>query len=423
MLLDLVGVALMGARQPSSVAARDAVLRLAGSGRATVVGTREQTSAVWAALANGTAAHAVELDDVTTESSLHPGVAVIPPAVALAQEMAAPPKRLLEAIVAGYEVTMRVGNALNPASAYARGFHPTGVAGVFGATMAAAHLLGLDAETRAVAMGIAGTMASGSLEYLADGAWTKRLNAGWAGHAGISAATLAASGFTGPKSVFEGRLGVLHAYSDASLPRALLSDLGDPLQVMRVSIKPYACCRYNHGLIDCMLALRQQISSLEDVERIRLGVLSGGALLVADPIEQKRAPVGIVDAQFSAPYAAAAALAFGRGDISVYSPELLADPRLRALMTKTDCYGDPSLDAEYPKRWPAAAEIHLRSGEVLETRVEFATGEPENPVSREGLIAKFVSLVDRPDAAELAHRLLTLDGAPDLGVLSDALVN
>src|SRR6185437_6304022 len=120
-----------------------------------------------------------------------------------AQELQSAPTRLFEAIVAGYEVTMRVGNALNPASTYARGFHPTGVAGIFGATMTAGRLLGLDSRILTNALGIAGTMASGSLEYLADGAWTKRLNPGWAGHAGITAAQLAAAGFTGPSSVFE----------------------------------------------------------------------------------------------------------------------------------------------------------------------------------------------------------------------------
>src|SRR5437588_2645927 len=141
LLLDLVGVALAGSRQSSSPPAAEVGLKLGGHGTASVVGTGRATSAVWAALANGTAAHAVELDDVTTESSLHPGVTVIPAAMALAEELAIAPKALLEAIVAGYEVTMRVGNALNPASAYARGFHPTGVAGVFGATMAAGCLL------------------------------------------------------------------------------------------------------------------------------------------------------------------------------------------------------------------------------------------------------------------------------------------
>src|SRR6202011_3337806 len=239
----------------------------------------------------------------------------------------ATPKALMEAIVAGYEVTMRVGNALNPASAYARGFHPTGVAGVFGATTAAGRLLGLDTPALTRALGIAGTMAAGSLEYLADGAWTKRLNPGWAGHAGITAAYLARSGFIGPASVFEGRLGVLHAFSDAPFPDRLLADLGQPLQVMRVSIKPYACCRYNHGLIDCVLQLvRTHRFAPEDVERMRLGVLTGGAVLVADPIDQKRNPQSIVDAQFSAPYAAAAALVFGSGGIDVYTPERLRDP-------------------------------------------------------------------------------------------------
>ncbi len=302
-------------------------------------------------------------------------------------------------------------------------FIPPALAGAFGAASAAAHLLDLSVEQRAMALGIAGTMASGSLEYLADGAWTKRLNAGWAGHAGISAAYLARAGFVGPLTVFEGRLGVLHAYSDAGLPDRLLADLGNPPQVMRVSIKPYACCRYNHGLIDCMLELRSSgvDFALADIERIRLGVLSGGALLVADPIEQKRAPVGVVDAQFSAPYAAAAALVFGTGDITTYDSARLADPTVRALMAVTDCYRDDALDAHYPKRWPAAASIALKDGRLLSTRIEFATGEPENPVAREGLVAKFVSLAERPDAEALAARLLTLDAASDLGALEDAL--
>jgi 2-methylcitrate dehydratase PrpD len=417
LLLDLIGVALAGSRQPSSPPAAEVALALGGHGEASVFGRGQKTSAVWAALANGTAAHAVELDDVTTESSLHPGVAVIPAALALAEELHATPQALLESIVAGYEVTMRVGNALNPASAYARGFHPTGVAGVFGATTAAGRLLGLDTEALTRALGIAGTMASGSLEYLADGAWTKRLNPGWAGHAGITAAHLAKAGFNGPTSVFEGRLGVLHAYSDAPFPERLLADLGQPLQVMRVSIKPYACCRYNHGLIDCILQLtRQHRVEPGDVARVRLGVLSGGAVLVADPIEQKRAPQSVVDAQFSAPYAAAAALVFGTGGIEAYTAERLHDPTVRDLMARTDCYRDPSLDAPYPRQWPASAEIHLRDGRVLSTRVEFATGEPQNPVRRDALVSKFVSLTsdmlgDPPGAAE---HILNVDRHRDL---------
>ena len=228
---------------------------------------------------------AIELDDVTRESSLHPGVAVIPAALALAQERRSAPTAFLEAVVAGYETTMRVGNALGAASAYARGCHPTGVAGVFGAAVAAGRLSGLDAGGLVRALGIAGTMASGSLEYLADGAWTKRLNAGWAAHAGIVAAGLAAAGFTGPATALDGRFGVLHAYTDAPLPEELTARLGDPLMVLKVTIKPYACCRYTHPLIDGVLALRAEHGiTPEDVAAIRLGVLSAGAALIAEPI-------------------------------------------------------------------------------------------------------------------------------------------
>ena len=159
------------------------------------------------------------------------------------------------------------------------------------------------------------------------------------------------------------------------------------------------------------------------MRRIRLGVLSGGALLVADPIEQKRAPQSIVDAQFSAPYAAAVALVFGTGGIAAYTPEKLRDPTVRSLMAQTDCYRDAALDAGYPRQWPAAAEIHLVDGSVVSTRVDFATGEPENPVSRAALIEKFVSLAagSVPDLAALAETILSLDAAPDLSGLGAAL--
>jgi 2-methylcitrate dehydratase PrpD len=416
LVLDLLGVATRGAREASTAPVHEFLRGTQPTGRATVIGADFRSSAAWAALANGTAAHAIEMDDVTTESSLHPGVAVIPAALAVAEERGAAPIAFLEAVVAGYEVTMRVGNALNPASAYARGFHPTGVAGAFGAAVAAGRLIALDAEGLTRAIGIAGTMATGSLEYLADGAWTKRLNAGWAAHAGVVAAGLAAAGFTGPATALDGRLGLLHAYTDAPTPERLLANLGDPLQVMRVSIKPYACCRYNHGLIDCVLQLKREHGLRpEDVASLRLGVLSGGALLVADPIEAKRQPRNVVDAQFSAPFAAAVALVRGGAGLPEYDERNLADPEIRRLMAATDCYRDADLDVLYPRQWPAAAELRLRDGRVLSAHVPHATGEPENPVPREGLVDKFVDLSGRDRSA--AERILRLDTLDDVTAL------
>jgi 2-methylcitrate dehydratase PrpD len=254
-------------------------------------------------------------------------------------------------------------------------------------------LLGLDRDRLTYALGIAGTMAAGSLEYVSDGSWTKRLNAGWAAHSGVVAAQLAAAGFTGPASVFEGRLGALHSFTDSPSPDRLLDGLGDEPLLMTVAIKPYACCRYNHGLIDAVLAIRdaEQVSE-RDVARVRLGVLTAGAVLVADPIEQKRLPMSTVDAQFSAPYAAAVALLHGRAGIDQFSESAVRDERLRGLMAVTDCYTSPELDGAYPQRWPAQAEITLTDGRVIERWIEYALGEPENWIPRAALLEKFADL-------------------------------
>ena len=417
LVLDHVGVAIRGSATASGLAVRRYIERQSG-GRATVHGTTVRASAPWAALANGTGAHSIEMDDVTTESSLHPGVPVIPAALALAEEHGAGAAAFLEAVVAGYEVVVRVGNALGGAKAYGRGFHPTGVAGAFGAAVAAARVLGLDADGTTRAMGIAGTMASGSLEYLADGSWTKRLNAGWAAHCGVVAAELAAEGFSGPVTAIEGRDGALRMFTDDARPERLLADLGAPLQVMRVSIKPYGCCRYNHGLIDCVLQLRREGLVADAVERMTLHVLSGGAALVADPIERKRDPRNVVDAQFSAPYAAAVMLARGAAGLREFTDDVIADPTVRALMARIDCVRDASLDAQYPQTWPAAVTVRTHDGRTLEARVSHALGEPENPVPRAALVERFVELtadaMDERSARDLAARLLALDSAPDL---------
>ncbi|MEK7863198.1 MAG: MmgE/PrpD family protein, partial [Chloroflexota bacterium] len=290
--------------------------------------------------------------------------------------------------------------------------------GAFGAAVAASRVLGLDADGMARAMGIAGTMASGSLEYLSDGAWTKRLNPGWAAHVGVVAAELAAEGFTGPVTAIEGTHGALRMFTDDARPERLLADLGTPLQVMRVSIKPYGCCRYNHGLIDCMLQLKREGLVPDAVERITLHVLSGGAALVAAPIERKRDPRNGVDAQFSAPYAAAVALARGAAGLREFSGDVLADPTVRALMARTDCVRDPSLDAQYPQAWPAAVTVRTRDGRTLEARITHALGEPENAVPRAALIERFVELtsdaMDERSSRAFAAALLALDTQDDL---------
>ncbi len=418
LLLDHLAVTLRGSLLPSSQSAY-AMLQdmraLESSGASTIFGRTGRAEASWAAFANGIAAHGLEMDDVENASSLHPGVVVLPAALALAEQLGSAPADFYASVVAGYEVTLRVGAALNPASAYERGFHPTAVCGALGAAATSARLPGLSPAQTTGALGIAGSMAAGSMAYLHDGAWTKRLHPGWACHAGITAARLAASGFVGPTDILEGRYGFLHAYSSASNIEQLERKPGDELAIMRVSLKPYACCRYMHGPIDCLfdISRRHQLDP-RHITRIACGVLTGGRGLIADPIEQKRQASNIVDAQFSMPYGAAIALLTGKAGLSVFSEEWIQHPTVRELMQKVDCYTSPELDDHYPAEWRASASITMDDGTQYSSHIQYALGDPHNPLSWEQLEARFHELVepviaDTRKREEIVERVRGLD--------------
>jgi hypothetical protein len=220
------------------------------------------------------------MDDTHQGGSIHLGVTVFSAALAAAELAGASGERVLRAAVAGYEVAARLAMALDPAAHYARGFHPTGTCGAFGAAAAAAVVLGLDTPAVATALGIAGSQASGSMEFLADGAWTKRLHPGWAACAGLHAAALARAGFKAPTSVLEGRFGFLHAYSDRGDAAPILAR--DGYELLRTSVKPHACCRYMQGPIDAALALRAEHRiDPATVERIEVGMPAGFAIVRA----------------------------------------------------------------------------------------------------------------------------------------------
>ncbi len=399
LLLDYLAVTLRGSQLPSSQTTCQMLETLPGAynsatGSVTILGRPERAEASWAALANGVAAHGLEMDDVENRSSLHPGVVVFPAALALTEQLHIAPGDFYAAVVAGYEVTLRVGAALNPASAYDRGFHPTAICGTLGAAAASARLLSLPPEQTNMALGIAGSMTAGSMAYLDDGAWTKRLHPGWASHAGITAARLAAAGFVGPTSILESRYGLLHAYSSTSDVKQLQRVDDKNFAIMQVSLKPYACCRYMHGPIDCLLEIRRiHQPDLQQVARIRCGVVTGGRGLIVDPIEQKREAHNVVDAQFSMPFGAAIALLTGQAGLSVFTEERIHDPAVRALMQRVECYSSPELDNYYPAEWRATASIEMLDGREFSAHVRYALGDPHNPLSWAQLESRFQELV------------------------------
>jgi 2-methylcitrate dehydratase PrpD len=426
LLQDFVGVALGGVPEESSGAVRAGLALLGTRGDATVLGTVERLAPPHAALANGAAAHAIEMDDTHQGGSIHLGAAIFPAALAAAELAGAGGGRVLAAAVAGYEVAARLAMAVGPAAHYRRGFHPTATCGAFGAATAAGCLLGLDVPRLAAALGIAGTQASGSMEFLTDGAWTKRLHPGWAASSGLHAAALAAAGFRAPVTAIEGPMGFLHAYSEAPDPAPVRAPR-DGFELMRTGVKPHACCRYMQGPIDVALELKAAVGAAPaTVERIEVGMLGAGIPIVCEPMARKRRPRSAVDAQFSLPFGVAVALVDGRASPAEFVAARYTDPAIVDLMDRVDAVPDPALDAAFPRRWPAWMRIRLRDGRVLEGRVARPLGDPENFPPPSVLDAKFRSLAGRVLDARGVERLATalrgFPSAPDPAALLGASV-
>ena len=388
--LDFAGVTLNGSTTDSAKAVVAALESVGRSGPSAVIGTGKRVLPEYAAMANGTAFHSIEMDDVNNEAVLHPGVTAFPTALAMADVAQVSGKEFITAVVAGYDVIVRLGRALKGAEHYARGFHPTGTCGAFGAAAVASRLLGLQGDSFVHALGIAGSQTSGSMEYLAQGAWTKRLHPGWASHSGIWAALLARSGFTGPTTILEGRDGFLQAYSGDPDPSLVLKDLGQEYLITRTSVKPHTCCRFKQGPIDCLLDLKRTYGiNPMDVAEVRVGVLSAGMKLVADPIEAKRNPKSVVDMQFSMPFGAAVALTHGSASLNEYRLGMPENPEVKHVMERVRCVTDPKLDALAPKMMAAWAEIDTTDGRTLRSELEYPKGDPENPVTWDEMKEKF----------------------------------
>jgi 2-methylcitrate dehydratase PrpD len=397
MFLDFIGVACRGTQEDSSKSICRFVKEMGhGHREGVIIGTKEKAPYIYAGLANGVSSHAIEMDDVNNEASLHPGVVVFPAALATAEMVSANGKNFIGAVVLGYEVMIRLGKALGPEKHYRRGFHPTATCGTFGSSVVASKILRLKAEGITNAMGIAGSQAAGSMEYLAQGAWTKRFHPGWAAFSGMFATQLTLKGFRGPTSIIEGRNGFLHSYSDGAEESKVLEDIGSQFEILRTSMKPHACCRYMQPPIDGILKLvRENDIQPEEVGKIRLGILRAGFPIIVEPKEIKYHPKSIVDAQFSMPFGAAVALLFRKAGLNEFHLSRIRSEEVKQMMERVECVEDPDLERTYPKQWCATVEIFTKNGQRYFTKVEYCKGDPENPLSWEELIEKFHDLSNR----------------------------
>lgn len=414
--LDWLGSAARGGlERPAQMAA--AVLRgQGGSPQSTLLPHAEKTSCLNAALGNGIASHIVELDDVHRRSIVHAGAAVIPAALAAAEMVHANGRRFIEALVAGYETAIRLGEAVSPSHYFY--WHNTGTCGTFGSCAAAAKLLGLDSRQIIWALGNAGTQAAGLWEFLSDGAMSKHLHPGKAAFNGLLSALLAREGFTGAGAVIEGEKGFCRAMAPAFDLSRITEALGNPpYKIQENSFKIHASCRHTHPAVDLALDLvaRHEIDGGEVLS------VSVRTYRTALNITSNSAPKTVFDAKFSLPFCVALALKRGSCGLRDFSEENLWDPEVRDLMSRVHLEVDDELDRAHPAKWGAAVEIETRSGRSCSGRTDFPRGDPENPVDDDLLVSKFRLLAleswgeERVNA--LCRAVMRLEKVEDLALL------
>jgi len=421
-VLDTVGVSLAGASEPASLIVRQ-VAAAEGGDACTIFGTPFRAGISGAALANGTAAHALDYDDMCFVSLAHPSAPLVPALLAAAESERLAGRAVLDAYVVGFEIEARLGRLMNPRH-YRRGWHCTSTLGTVGAAAAVSRLLSLDAAAAGHALAIAASEASGLKENF--GTMVKPLHAGLAARNGVLAALLARAGMTASERALDGPQGFLHALDSegAALDEAI-ADLGRRWEILDtgITVKLYPSCAGTHPSLDAILDLRRREGfGPDEVERIDIDVDS----IVPTILIHDRPATGL-EGKFSLPFCAAAAVVFGRVGLDTFEPASLTNPAMTSLMPRVAMRVDSSLDAGAPPLTQARVHIRLRDGRVLTQQANGARGYPAQPASDEELAAKFRACAGRAlsgaapaRALDLLRRLETLEDMRTLtGVLGD----
>ena len=390
LILDAVGIALASTQYDFAHRTLNG-LREFGEGPSPVIGYGARLALRDAVTMNGLLIHGLDYDDTHTRGVIHATASCFPTALGMADDIAASGRDLVTAYVAGIEVATRLGSVAK-GGFHQTGFHPTGLLGIFGTTLVAGRMRNLTEDQLASAQGIALSLASGSLEFLQDGAWTKRLHPGIAGAQGITAAALARNGFVGPKAAYEGRfglyashLGPLFANCDLGLAT---EGLGETWEVTNVAVKPLPACHFTHASADAAAILRERHGLSPDmIDSVRALVPAEVVKTVCEPVATKKRPQNSYDAQFSIPFAVASGIRHGRFGLRELEPQALNDPETLALAQKVEYEVDP--DSPFPKYYSGEVVIRLKDGREIAHREEMNRGSSDRPLSADDITRKF----------------------------------
>src|SRR5882672_10391622 len=409
-ILDCVGVMLAGSAEPAARIIQQIAESEGGAPLATIVGTRRRTGAVWAALANGTAAHALDFDDTNFAMLGHPSAPVLSAALAAGELALADGRALVHAFLLGFEVETTLAEVLNPAH-YEKGFHATGTLGTMGAAAAAARLLGLDATQTRTALAIAASQASGLKENF--GTMTKPFHAGHAARSGVLSGLLAREGFTASEQALEGPQGYFAVLGAGKREERALETLGAPWKILKtgVAVKPYPSCACTHSIIAI---------APEQVEHVTVGV---GASVPRILIHSN--PRSGLEAKFSGEFSAAAALCEGRVGIATFRDDKTDDPAIKSLMKRVRVVVDPEIPGEGDQHVWTRVTLRLRDGREVSVAPRPVPGHPGSPLSLDQLREKFrdcARIVLPDERVESVRQMVEdLDGCPDLRSLTAIL--
>ena len=424
-LADAVGIAFASRHYDFAGKSLGSLELLGSSGSATIIGQQKTASLRDAALMNGLLVHGLDYDDTHLASVVHCTASAFPATLAIAEQRRLSGADLMLATLVAIEVDAMLGTQAGGVFQQV-GFHPTGVVGVFGATVAAARSMGGDIEALVRAQGVALSMSSGSMTFLDDGSWTKRLHPGWAASAGLQAAALGVSGFVGPREAYGGRFGFYALYAPGTSidTQAVSAQLFQEWALRTVAIKPYPICHFNHAPVDAALALRQEHSlAPDDIESATILLDKRQFGVVVEPIDAKRTPQGEYDAKFSAPYAVATALCKGRFSLADLEDAARLDAQVLQLAQRIDCVHDER--SRYPDAFSGGVKIRLRDGTELEHFELVNRGAEGRALSLDEVRCKFLDncalTISSESAEQLWDALLHLDQMNDVTALTELL--
>ena len=407
-VLDALGTGLAAARLGAVGFAVEEAMSYRTPAEASILGHSSRHPAPMAALANGTLIHALDFDDTHAAAILHGSAAVLPSVLAVSEIVDADLDTAVDAYVVGVEMAVRVGAAASR-KFHSRGFHATSVVGIFGAALAACRLLGLDAPATVNALGISGSQAAGSLEFLSTASLTKPLHPGWAGLSAVMAARMAARGATGPASILEGGWGVYRSYADTAVDvDRVTTGLGEDWEATQMTCKPYPVCQYSHATLDALALLPDGLDP-QRISRIDIGLPKDSLVVVAEPREARLRPRTTHEAKFSVQWNVATLLLDGYLSVDHFTEAQLAREDVRQLAAKVFVYRRP-FEGSLGEA-PGDVRVTLDGGEIIARTVTSSSATPGQPVDEGALLDKFLSNVaGSVDNAEGIAKLVIEDG-------------